>query len=126
MRVGVELAHGATEAGINDRFDDAGDFAGGVQKMPQLPGGVFEAGDLGLALFPAKYSSVGELAATAGIEWRCRKGDLARPRIGDRGLDDQGFGFLMTEKMHLEALAQSAARLLVEIVTGWLPISIEP
>src|SRR6516162_3642118 len=83
--------------------------------MPELAGSVFEAGDLGLAVFPTNDAAVSELAAAAGIERRCCERDLARAGVGDLRLDDQRLGLFVTEKMHANPLPPSAARLLAKI-----------
>jgi hypothetical protein len=100
---------------IDGRFDGTRYLALRVEEMPELAGGIVEAGDPRLTVLPAKHTAIGKLAAAARIERRYRQDDFARPGIDDLGLHDQGLGLFMAEKMHAEPLPQGAAELLAEI-----------
>src|SRR2546423_12399997 len=92
MRIRVQLAHGAAEAGIDDSLDSAGRLGGSRQKGPKLAVGILEASDRGLAPLPAEHAAIRRLAPAAGVGGGASKKHLAPPRFPHRGLERQRFG----------------------------------
>src|ERR1043166_1997442 len=99
MRIRVQLAHGAAEAGIDDSLDSAGGLGVARQKVPKLAVGILEASDRGLAVLPTQHAAIRRLAAATRIERRLSKDNLARLRLQHLGLERQRFGVVVAEIM---------------------------